>query len=496
MSKAKGMLFAVFAVFSFVFLQPFAAVATEYHALLIGVGGTFSPLPGPRNDVSALREVLINTYGFQAANITTLVEEQATKKAILEEIDGLTRRSKAGDHVLLYYSGHGTSAYDMDYGSVLELPHTSGALVPYDAEIGGKYTNTQMINSVIVGKRDILPRMKKLEKDRLVLAVFDSCFSENAVRALVKGDGRFIAPSIGPDMGNAFKTSTEGFGKTRKNEPYPYTNVFFISAASESEKAWDAPGSSNYVTFDGKAHGLLTDQLLRVLNGKMIADNNHNDRVSFGELYKAVKDATVSHSEKHFMVSTPHALPENGTLQSEHFFRGVKKPVPVKPPVVVRETTLATKKYPNQSFNVTVDLTGKHGDTVWLGDTVGYSMYTENSAYLLLLSINHEGTVYVIYPYEQEELAKVKAKQTVRLDNLGEVAPPVGREVLKLIAFQDKPQGFDQLLAGEDIRPGSSLYQQLEEMLGLRGSNKDKISTSKAIAQQAITITSMEKDGK
>ncbi len=476
-------------VILFLLSSPFVASAVEYHALLIGVGGTSSPLEGPKNDVPVLKKLLIEKFSFPAQNIRTLIEEEATREAILREIENLGTRSKPGDHLLLYFSGHGTSAGDKKFGSKLPMPHDSGALVPYDAILHGSFYD--IYASLIVGRRDVVPRIQKFENDRLVLAVFDACFSQNSVRSISKSRSRYV-PFIVED--EASPQALTSFCKTKEESPYPYNNVFFISAASEYEKAWDM-GHCGITSrsIDGQPHGLLTDQFIRVLQGEISSDTNNDGLMNFGELFESVKEQTVELSGKYCRhVSTPHALPENSDLQSKIFFHSIEKPVSAV--ALSDSSSLADKKYPNQSFNVTLDLLGKHGDTVRIGDPVGYSMYTEEDAWLLLINIGPTGTVHVIYPYYESELAKAKAHETVRLENLGEVTGPVGKEVLKMIAFKEKPQGFDEFVGVENIQPGSARYQKLEKLLGLRGAGKERISNSTKISQHTIRVVSIERE--
>ena len=87
-------------------------------------------LAGPPNDVIALRDVLIKHWGFSSHHITTLLNQDATKRRILEELQLLTKKTQANDHIFIYYSGHGTSAKDQ--ANKIPLPHTSGALLPTD----------------------------------------------------------------------------------------------------------------------------------------------------------------------------------------------------------------------------------------------------------------------------------------------------------------------------------------------------------------------------
>ena len=101
------------------------------HALLIGIGQYKSrTLEGPPHDVTALRRVLVSKYDFNPDNIRTLINQEAVKSRILVEIKQLKHRTRPGDHIFIYFSGHGTSWRD-DL-MALPLPHGSGALVPAD----------------------------------------------------------------------------------------------------------------------------------------------------------------------------------------------------------------------------------------------------------------------------------------------------------------------------------------------------------------------------
>src|SRR4051794_25162385 len=67
---------------------------TNSHALLIGIR-TYQHLPKEKwldyadADATALRETLVRSYGFAAENVTVLLNERATKKAIEDELAGL-----------------------------------------------------------------------------------------------------------------------------------------------------------------------------------------------------------------------------------------------------------------------------------------------------------------------------------------------------------------------------------------------------------------------
>lgn len=84
-------------------------------ALLIGINKYTIPgadLRGCVNDVLDLSDVLTEFGGFSKADITTLVDKAATKKAMMAGIKALLKASKSGDVALLHYSGHGSHVPD------------------------------------------------------------------------------------------------------------------------------------------------------------------------------------------------------------------------------------------------------------------------------------------------------------------------------------------------------------------------------------------------
>lgn len=86
-------------------------------ALLIGINRYQIPgadLRGCVNDVKNLRQVLVELYGFKAADVSTLTDLAATRTAIEAGIRKLVGRARRGDVLLLHYSGHGANVPDDD----------------------------------------------------------------------------------------------------------------------------------------------------------------------------------------------------------------------------------------------------------------------------------------------------------------------------------------------------------------------------------------------
>ena len=280
----------------------------ENHALLIGIGKYRQrTLEGPPYDVAALYRVLSTQYNFQKINIQTLVNEEATKSAILSEIQRLTHRTRPGDRVFIYFSGHGTSRRDEVLA--LPLPHTTGALVPADFNADPDQPVEKLLSQLIIGKRDLRPTLELLDRARQVLMVFDTCFSGNTVRAI--GNHKPANPSrYLPLRSKSIFKAEQQIGTFEENlnlhTPYPYQNIFYISAASENEIAKDIQKDNLYLypTIDGNPHGVLTDALLRVLAGRILVDTDNDGQWSQIELYEAVKKEV----QRRFQQS-PQALP-------------------------------------------------------------------------------------------------------------------------------------------------------------------------------------------
>jgi hypothetical protein len=271
-----------------------AAGAARKFALLIGIGDYTNDVPdleGPPHDVAAMKKALVEHWGFPPANVQTLVDAQASKAGILSAFDTLVRTTQPRDYIFIYYSGHGTSAIER---SDLGLDGNTGALVPADL----KMSDEDLTGQLIVGSRDLRPRLEKLDRDREVLAVFDSCYSGAAVRSLrAAGKPRFIElpkakAGATRSLGAFPKDDDEAFGSlTEKAMPYPYQNVVYISAASKAEAARDITASEikhgEQQTVDGEPHGALTNFFLAGLSGQ--ADSNGDRAVSYGELYSFVR---------------------------------------------------------------------------------------------------------------------------------------------------------------------------------------------------------------
>jgi hypothetical protein len=287
-------------------LSSLALAAPNKVALLVGVGqypDKDNRLEGPAHDVEAMRQVLVQRWGFAPERVQTLVDQAATRQAILQAVKGLVQRTQPGDEVLVYFSGHGTSALDPALG--LPLPHGSGAFIPVDADLG----HPNPVAQLVVGRTDLRPVFEQLDKGgRKVWFVSDSCFSGRQVRSLASALPSRMIPLPNANQQSLSEGARQRFQQAASQpDPWPYQNVTFLAASAEGETAKDIPSGfiKHFPTIDGKPHGAMTDALLRVLHGQEPVDANGDGQATLHEVHQAVGRFMAQRAYGH----TPQRLP-------------------------------------------------------------------------------------------------------------------------------------------------------------------------------------------
>jgi hypothetical protein len=109
---------------------------TTVKGLFIGVDYTgnsigISELRGCVNDARTLHAYVRDTFGLQNDDLKMLLNQQATKSAILQELDVL-RANSANSLVFVFYSGHGTYYTDFDGD---EADGHDEIIVPFDGNL-------------------------------------------------------------------------------------------------------------------------------------------------------------------------------------------------------------------------------------------------------------------------------------------------------------------------------------------------------------------------
>lgn len=268
-------------------------------ALLVGIANYDDPaitrLQGPARDVAAVAQVVERAMGAAPTDIHVLTDHQASVAAIRAELKSLPERSAPGDTVVIFLSGHGTSARDPN--STTDLPMGTSAFIPADFQLS---QTDHVAERLLTGRYDLLPlALKPLDQGgRHVIVISDSCYSGNIVRGVHSGTTKYIP--IG-DSGVAPVVK----GADLTPATYPYSHVVMLSASADTEPAHDLDDMAATPTIDGQPKGALTNSLLRVFAGLKPADYDHDGKVSFIELQRAVgEDLAALHQQQ-----SPQLLP-------------------------------------------------------------------------------------------------------------------------------------------------------------------------------------------
>ncbi|MCA9475142.1 MAG: caspase family protein, partial [Nitrospira sp.] len=188
-------------------------------ALLIGIGKyqVLPRLPGSKNDIDLVHQVLVSRYGFAENHIRIVQDEEATRAGVLAALNRIVKEAGPKDVVYIHYSGHGSQVQDLN-GDEPE-DQLDETIVPADGR-------TEGVPDITDDELDtILAQLKTTQ----AVVVLDSCHSGTATRGL-----EVRVRSVPPDDRVALYKKT-GI-TTRAIVPvnlHPY--VLFSGAASHEE---------------------------------------------------------------------------------------------------------------------------------------------------------------------------------------------------------------------------------------------------------------------
>jgi Caspase domain len=171
-------------------MEPYAG---NSHALLVGCT-TYDHLPeenalrGPANDVSLMRDVLMDRFGFDEERIRTLTEDSKAhgrpiKAMIAKELERLAEIVEEGDRVVILLSGHGSQQPDNDPGNP-DDPEPDGLdeiFCPADIDFAADEDRPFVANALTDDElREAIDRIRA--KGGFAWVIVDSCHSGSAVR--------------------------------------------------------------------------------------------------------------------------------------------------------------------------------------------------------------------------------------------------------------------------------------------------------------------------
>ncbi len=171
---------------------PILAEPSKKRALLIGIndytasrlsapesaqstGRNCPNLDGAVNDVDLMREVVLHSYGFKAADITVLKDQEATRQAILDGLAHLATTAQRDDTILFYFSGHGSQVLN---SRSIETDKLDESIVPADSRRGARDIRDKELQNWF---------NRILDRGARLTIVIDACHSGSVARGLAGG---------------------------------------------------------------------------------------------------------------------------------------------------------------------------------------------------------------------------------------------------------------------------------------------------------------------
>ena len=240
--------------------------AQTRRALVIGIGvqkdNTWGKINGDK-DVVYVEEMLRNAK-FKTGNIRKLVNQQATKAAIVDAFGKLAAQSRRGDVVYVHFSGHGQQMKDVHND---EKDGLDECWIPYDAyrkpcekDRGEKHLTDDEVNRCLNAVRE------KVGDTGKMLVVIDACHSGGATR----GDDDEVVRGV-DDIFEAIKSFVWGNSAEREDKAVNPN-------ARENKERWITVSAcrSDQVNIEMKspAVGKLTYAIYNKVKGCAVADNN------------------------------------------------------------------------------------------------------------------------------------------------------------------------------------------------------------------------------
>lgn len=150
--------------------------AGKDHLFIVGINkyASWPQLNNARKDGSDFKQLMVEQFGFQPANIKELYDTKASRDSIIKQLMSYVKTLNENDRLLIYFAGHGY--YDSD----LEL----GYWVPAEARTNA---SQDYINNLDV------TRMIRKMKAKSIFLIVDACYSGQLLRDMrneQKGDYR------------------------------------------------------------------------------------------------------------------------------------------------------------------------------------------------------------------------------------------------------------------------------------------------------------------
>jgi hypothetical protein len=211
-------------------------------ALVIGIGQYMHirSLAKPANDAQSIHQVLTDPAlcGYPPDNVKLLVDDQATQKAIRDELKWLAANAEAESTSIIFFSGHG--------GQNPTDPMTGNYLLPHDCDpLDHGTLSVEKLSRTSISSDEFTKAIRAIDSQKLVV-IFDCCHS-GGVGDVSRDPFSFPAQMRSGLSEDYYAVLAQGKGRV------------IMASCLGNEKSWERTDMHN---------GIFTTHLLAALRGR------------------------------------------------------------------------------------------------------------------------------------------------------------------------------------------------------------------------------------
>lgn len=221
-------------------------------ALLIGVNDYLFVRPklmGCVNDVNMMRSLLIRKYSFPSTQITSILNEKASRVGILNAFRELIAATKYKDTVLIFYSGHGSQISDS-----AETDGLDETIIPYD------YRDSEH-GALPITDKQIANMLNDLSKKTSnITLILDCCHSGGATKDFLTGTEKEIRKDsrLAPAEDDFLPSAAKSLSNTKLKDPV--ARYVLLAGCRSDQKSYETKSAN------GLYGGMLTTSLVNKLS--------------------------------------------------------------------------------------------------------------------------------------------------------------------------------------------------------------------------------------
>jgi hypothetical protein len=270
--------------------------APRRFALLVGIDSyrnqNIRKLHGCKNDVKAMKSVLVGRYKFPEKNVHVLLDEQAGYKAIVDEFKSflIANATRSSDIVVFHFSGHGSRSPDAKSPSGF-----AETIVPYDSRDRENLDLTAKALSSMV--RELAKNTKN------ITVSLDSCNSGRMIGSrglLATTEVRSIPAATSPAPAPPFPDPTTREIEQAAFSPLDDSYVLLAAALAKEDANEYIAGDTQYGAFSF----FLTQELQRARDGATYDDVMDAVRVEVSEKEGKQNPQVVGPNHNHELFGT------------------------------------------------------------------------------------------------------------------------------------------------------------------------------------------------